>query len=53
MDLAIYTGADGYGLLTKYPKPKISLYGHIMTFSIQVTYYFILKKYKFFFVLKI
>ena len=36
MELAIYDGPDGFGLLTKYPKPQTSVYGHIMPFSLNV-----------------
>jgi len=36
LDLAIYTGVDGYGLLTKYPKPKTFIYGHVLPFSLNV-----------------
>ena len=37
LDLAVYDGPDGYGILAKYPTPQIALYGHVMTFSLNVS----------------
>ncbi len=36
IDLSIYTGTAASGLLTKYPQPQTSIYGHIMPFSFHV-----------------
>lgn len=36
MELAIYIGGSGFGILTQYPSPQTSNYGHIKTFSPQV-----------------
>jgi len=33
MDLAIYIGGNGFGILIRYPNPNTSNYGHIMIFS--------------------
>lgn len=32
-DLAIYIGGNGFGILTRYPNPETSNYGHVMIFS--------------------
>jgi len=32
-DLAIYIGGNGFGILTRYPSPRTSNYGHIIIFS--------------------
>ncbi len=37
MDLAVYNGPDGFGILAKYPTPQTSPYGHIMVFSQNVS----------------
>jgi len=41
LDLAIYDGVDGFGILGKYPKPQTSPYGHIMPFSLGVIIFLI------------
>lgn len=41
LDLAVYDGPDGYGILAKYPTPQIALYGHVMTFSLNVSMIYI------------
>ena len=36
LDVAAYTRSDVYGMLTRYPEPYSSIYGHITTFSLNV-----------------
>jgi len=37
MNLAVYLGPDGYGILTPYPQPKTSIYATIQVFSAKVS----------------
>ncbi len=36
LDVAANTRSDVYGMLTRYPEPYSSIYGHITTFSLNV-----------------
>ena len=36
LNLAVYLGPDGYGILTPYPDPKTSIYAPIQVFSAKV-----------------
>ncbi len=48
LDLAVYDGPDGYGILAKYPTPQIALYGHVMTFSLNVSMIYVDNKSSYF-----